>query len=81
MAVFFILVQQKIAGKGNFIYTVVEENRNLFTAELYRILAFLVVIDYILTKYKVIKQSITITIGSDCKSILDILYNTSPVIN
>ena len=68
-------------GSSNFISTVTLKYRNPFTAELCRVLAFLVAIDYVLIKYKVKAQNITITISSDYKSILDMLYNTSLVIN
>ena len=81
LATFFISAQQKIVGEENFISIVAEDYRNLFTAELYKVLAFLVVIDYVLTNHEVKTQNITITISSNCKSILDTLYNTSPVIN
>ena len=52
-AAFFILVQRKIVGKGNFTSALAEDYRNLFVAELYRVLSFLVLIDYTLTKHKV----------------------------
>ena len=67
-------------ARGDFISLVAKEYYHLYVAELCGTLLIMSGVDYILWRSLYPSQAFNLKIGSDCKSVLNSLYNTSPVI-
>ena len=65
-AAWLALVDQVIIAKGDFISSVSKEYTHPFAAEICRVLAIIIVINYILTKYPTTLSTLYLKIGSDC---------------
>ena len=57
---------ESLIAKGDFITTVVEEYHYPYSAEICRVLSFLVTVDYILSKYPYVLSTKTFGVSLDC---------------
>ena len=67
-------------ARAKFVTSVVEEYRHSFVAELYGALSIMKYIDSVLVRYPHSDTEFTMGIGSNCSSVLDTLWISSPVI-
>ena len=76
----FALTGRQLVAKAKFITSVVEEYRHPFAAELCGALSIMKCIDSVLARYPYPDTEFTVRIGSNCSSVLDTLWISSPVI-
>ena len=79
-AAWVALVDQVIVAKGDFISSVLIEYAYPFTAEIYRVLAIIIVINHMLIKYPNILSTLYLTIRLDYQLVLDNLWNSLSII-
>ena len=79
-AAWFASIGRQLVAKATFITSVVEEFQHPFSAELCGALSIMTCIDSILTRYPHPNIEFIVRIGSDCSSVLDTLWISSPVI-
>ena len=73
-------VDEIVLVEGDFILLVLIEYIYLFVAEICRVLTIMKVVDHVLTRSPNTVLEIEIIIRSDCQSVLDDLWNTSPIV-
>ena len=80
LAVWYALVEEKIVARGDFISSVSEEYRYLYAAELCGTLLIMIFTNAILSRYPHLSAALITKIGSDCQSVINLIWNTSLVI-
>ena len=73
-------VDKKIVARGDFISSVSEEYWHPYVAEICRLLSITISVDSILSRFSYPSIVFETKISSNCQSVIDSLWNTSPII-